>query len=193
MPSRSKAPTEGTRAFFQYACSVEWRARWLFLKEKATRHPAFALRQLERCFSRAQLHTGLRSRSLWRAQPFRDNTRGARPSRRPRRLPRGRFLRSAYREILLNQKLRHIPGTRQIQHHRAGKRFEPSDVYRRSSLAWDADGSQLFAQNCPRFLVSFQAKLYEGGSNFHNRVTFVCSDSQRRNQTLETPTGTVVY
>jgi hypothetical protein len=38
------------RAFFQYACSVEWRARWLFLKEKATRHPAFALHQLEKCF-----------------------------------------------------------------------------------------------------------------------------------------------
>jgi len=39
------------RAFFQYACSVEWRARWLFLKEKATRHPAFALHQLEKCFN----------------------------------------------------------------------------------------------------------------------------------------------
>jgi len=37
------------RAFFQYTCSVEWRARWLFLKEKATRHPAFALHQLEKC------------------------------------------------------------------------------------------------------------------------------------------------
>ena len=37
------------RAFFQYTCSVEWRARWFFLKGKATRHPAFALHQLEKC------------------------------------------------------------------------------------------------------------------------------------------------
>jgi hypothetical protein len=34
--------------------SVEWRARWLFLKEKATRHPAFALHQLEKCSSSAK-------------------------------------------------------------------------------------------------------------------------------------------
>jgi hypothetical protein len=40
----------GLRAFFQYTCSVEWRARWLFLEEKATWHPAFALHQLEKCF-----------------------------------------------------------------------------------------------------------------------------------------------
>jgi hypothetical protein len=39
------------RAFLQYPCSVELRARWLFLEEKATRHPAFALHQLEKCSS----------------------------------------------------------------------------------------------------------------------------------------------
>jgi hypothetical protein len=39
------------RAFCQYTCSVELRARGLFLKEKDPRHPAFALQQLAKCYS----------------------------------------------------------------------------------------------------------------------------------------------
>jgi len=63
-----------SRAFFQYACSVEWRARWLFLKEKATRHPAFALHQLEKCSRICQA----RARRLRRFRLAR-RRRGCRP------------------------------------------------------------------------------------------------------------------
>jgi len=50
------------RAFLQYACSVEWRARWFFLKEKATRHPAFALQQLEKRYRPLTIRVKL---TLW--------------------------------------------------------------------------------------------------------------------------------
>jgi hypothetical protein len=50
---------------------------------------------------------------------------------RPGDLPYQRFLQSPYREILLNRRFRHTPGTRQTRCLRAGKRSGLWDVCRR--------------------------------------------------------------
>ena len=41
----------GARVVLQFMCSIQFRARWLFLKEKATYHRAFGVQQLENSYN----------------------------------------------------------------------------------------------------------------------------------------------
>jgi uncharacterized protein YbbC (DUF1343 family)/CubicO group peptidase (beta-lactamase class C family) len=50
-----KRMTMGVRAVLQFMCPVELRARWFFLEEKATYHPAFGVQQLEKSYSQKMM------------------------------------------------------------------------------------------------------------------------------------------